>query len=170
MAKKKQSSVTARPRASVLNKSGGVLAIPAGSVTIKREWPLSVLFGTGTDGIFEWSPGSARAQMGSMSYYKPLAVRTHVRMSFVSNIDLHFTPRSGSLVKGTAKWTSGWVRISDVIPIHFEAYGAEPAGIWRVESAGWLMASADLSAGPDGMPLPKAIQVANDVGESDDEE
>lgn len=144
--------------------------VPAGSVQVKREWPLSQLFRDGGNGIFEWNPGSPRGQMGTLGHYKPLAARTRVRMSFVSSTDLHFTPRAGSLSKSTAKWTSGWVRVSDVMPIHFDAYGAMPAGIWRVECAGVVTASADFSVHPDGMPAPKPVEALADAEESDVEE
>jgi len=154
----------------VHQNGSSLTTVPAGSVQVKREWPLSQLFHDGGNGIFEWNPGSPRGQMGTLGHYKPLAARTHVRMSFVSSTDLHFTPRAGALTKSTAKWTSGWVRVSDVMSIHFDAYGALPAGIWRVECAGVVTASVDFSVHPDGMPAPKPVEALGDAEESDVEE
>lgn len=141
---------------------------PAG-VVIRREWPITVLFKDGGNGIYEWNPGSVRAQMGSLSHYKPLAARTMVRFSFVTNTDLHFSPRVGAPSKATTKWSSGWVAISDVLPMQFDAYGTAPAGVWRVECAGVVTASVDFHTSPDGMPLPKPVEVIHD-DESDNED
>jgi len=130
---------------------------------------MTQLFKDGGNGIYEWNPGSVRAQMGSLDHYKPLAARTSVRFSFVSNTDLHFTPRAGAPAKASTKWSSGWVNISDVIPMQFDAYGTVPAGIWRVECLGVVTASVDFKTSADGMPAPKPVEVVHD-DESDNED
>jgi len=172
MSKNKNKSQAQRQGAAkqVRQNGSSSTTVPAGSIQVKREWPLSQLFRDGGNGIFEWNPGSPRAQMGTLGHFKPLAARTHVRLSFVSSTDLHFSARTGSLTKSTAKWTSGWVRVSDVLPIHFDAYGALPAGIWRVECAGVVTASVDFSVHPDGMPAPKPVEAINDAEETDADE
>merc|ERR1711916_45098 len=86
-----------------------------GLMTVDREYPLSGLLLQVTEGEYKWAPVSAIGMVGTIDNFAPLSSRSHVRLSLVSSVDVHFAPRVGQPSKTAKKWTSGWIAVDDFV-------------------------------------------------------
>jgi hypothetical protein len=120
-----------------------------GLLTVDKEWSLSWLLLSENPGEYLWRPSEAAFMVGRLSDFAPLSARTHVRISFVSSVPLHFSPTAGAAERQATKWSSGWIAVDNLMPIRFRAFGSEPPnGYWRVESAGTKRWEGDASPRP----------------------
>jgi len=102
-------------------------------------------------GQYSWDPPDALTMVSDLSDFAPLTARHYAKLSFVSSVDLHFAPKPGAATKTTTKWSSGWVKLEDLLVIRFRAFGAErPAGYFRVSCAGLAAWAPDQADGDDG--------------------
>jgi hypothetical protein len=127
-------------------------------MTVGKEWRLSGLLLTDAPGEYLWRPSEAVFMVGRLADFAPLSARTHVRISFVSSVTLHFSPTPGAAERQASKWSSGWIAVDNLLPIRFRAFGSEaPNGYWRVESAGTKRWEGD------SPPRPAATASAGDL-------
>jgi hypothetical protein len=134
---KKQSSSASKANKGVSKKPPAFSPANHGLMTVDSEYPLDGLLLQVSPGEYKWSPVSAINMVGTLDDFAPLSSRSHVRLSFVSSVDVHFAPRVGQPTKTSKKWTSGWIAVDDLIVFKLRAFGKDaPSGFWRVESAG----------------------------------
>jgi hypothetical protein len=120
-----------------------------GLMTVDKEWSLSWLLLEEATGEYLWRPSEAVFMVGRLADFAPLSARTHVRISFVSSVALHFSPTPGAAERQAVRWSSGWIAVDNLLPIRFRAFGSEaPSGYWRVESAGTKKWEGDASPRP----------------------
>jgi len=142
-----------------------------GLLTVDKEWSLSWLLLEAATGEYSWAPSRAEFMVGELTEFAPLSARTHVRISFVSSVPLHFVPTPGGTERQALKWSSGWIAVDNLLPIRFRAFGKEaPNGYWRVESAGTKKWEADVGTRANSTARAGDLDVSRaDAPEEDDE-
>ena len=129
--------------------SSGWTPSSAGMLAVDHERNLSGLVRRNASdpaGQYSWAPATPLEMVMDLDQYPPLAVRHYAKISFVSSVELHFAPKPGAATKTATKWSSGWVKLEDLLVIKFRAFGSEaPAGYFRISCAGLAPWSVDQS-------------------------
>jgi len=113
-------------------------------VHITANWPLGGLMTSTSPGRFQWAPRYPQHMIGSIADdFKPLAARSHCKLSFVSTEPITFHPGPNAPSITTKRWSSNWIKVTDLTVMKLVSYGDRPQGTWEVTCAGVAPWDAD---------------------------
>jgi hypothetical protein len=166
MSPSKKGGKTGSSKAKSATKAPAFSPANHGLITVDQEYPLAGLLLEVSPGEYVWNPQHTIQQVGALVEFAPLSSRSHVRLSFVCSLEVHFAPRVGQPSRTAKKWSSGWIAVDDFVLFKLRAFGKDaPTGFWRVESAGLRQWEGDASAALS--PITQAHIDKGRVGVSD---
>lgn len=107
-----------------------------GRIVIRKNYSFGWLFKEHEPNYWVYDPIRPRHMVGTVQEFKPMDVRSHVRIGFSSDKDIFFAVREGQPEKRAKKWMSGWIHLEELVQFKLFCYGEEPSGHWHVESCG----------------------------------